>query len=141
MAKLESRSRRSSQGRRWVRKYEPKGNNVEEIIKTRDLYYEAIGFECNLERREENDVLFRVAFACAMDAYYTKTSIAKALKKDHSSICHYVNKLVDIYRYHYDSFDMLVETVSCIYHMEVGSTSVGKRLRKNIKDYYERDKS
>lgn len=137
MAKLESKSRRSSRGRRWERKYAPKSNCVEDIIKTRDLYYEAIGFECHLNRREENDVLFRVAFANAMDPYYTKTSIAKALEKDHSSICHYVNTLVDVYKFHYDSFDMLVETVSCIYHMEVGSTSVGKRLRKNIKDYYE----
>ena len=102
---------------------------MDELIAVRDAYYEAIGFEFDAKRRKEKDVIFRVAYAEAMSKYFRITAIAKALEKDHSSIVHYMKQCL--------LYKALRETATCIYHMEVGKTSLGMQLKENIKQYVE----
>ena len=75
-----------------------------------------------------------VAFAEAMYHYFTMNSIAKVLEKDHSSINYYV-KNSGLYAGYYDFYNMLKEAATCIYHLEVGNTALGMRLKENIKEY------
>tara|TARA_Y100001937_G_scaffold22806_1_gene32653 strand:+ start:839 stop:1105 length:267 start_codon:yes stop_codon:yes gene_type:complete len=80
------------------------------------------------------NVILRVAFADAMHHYFTMVSIAECLEKDHSSVCYYV-KNAELYSQQFSFYKMLKETASCIYHMEVGNTAMGMRVKNNIKEY------
>ena len=134
--KYKSKLRKSSPRKKWVPKYEVKRDNVDELIAVRDAYYEAIGFEFDSKRRTEKDVIFRVAYAEAMSKYFKITAIAKALEKDHTSIVHYMKQCL-LYEGYYDFYKALRETATCIYHLEVGKTSLGMQLKENIKQYVE----
>lgn len=133
MAKSTSKSKKYSPRRQWVPKYEVKRNCTADLTKVRDAYYEAIGYPFTTSR-EQHNVIFRVAFAEAMYHYFTMNSIAKVLEKDHSSISYYV-KNSGLYAGYYDFYNMLKEAATCIYHLEVGNTALGMRLKENIKEY------
>lgn len=134
MAQSKSKSKRYSPRREWVPKYEVKRRDVGDLIRVRDSYYQAIGYPFDPHNREQRNVIFRVAFAEAMFHYFTITSIAKALEKDHSSVSYYV-KNSSLYDGYYDFYKILKEAATCIYHLEVGSTALGMRLKENIKQY------
>ena len=44
-------------------------------------------------------------------------------------------KNVDLYSDQLSFYNTLRATASCIYHMEVGNTAMGMRLKNNIKQY------
>ena len=137
MAKSKSKSRRSPLRKEWVPRYEVKRNSHEDLIRIRDIYYEAIGFPYEeTKSREHRNVIFRIAFADAMQHYYQVGTIGKALEKDHSSVSYYI-KQSPLYEQWYDFYKLLREAATCIYHLEVGSTALGFRLKENIKQYVE----
>ena len=96
---------------------------------------EAVDYKFEPKSRVQMNVILRVAFADAMQPFFKVVSIAECLEKDHSSVCYYL-KSADLYSQHFSFYKML-ETASCIYHMEVGNTSMGMRLKDNIKKYVE----
>lgn len=128
--------RKSSRKKGWVPNYVVKRGSLEELTQARDAYYEAVGYDFLPDSRLQMNVILRVAFADAMQHYFTIVSIAKCLGKDHSSVCYYV-KNADLYSQQFSFYKMLRETASCIYHMEVGNTAMGMRLKNNIKQYVE----
>jgi len=136
MAKSKSRLKKSSPKKGWVPNYVVKRGDLSELAQVRDAYYQAVDYEYEPKSRVQMNVILRVAFADAMQPFFTVVSIAKCLEKDHSSVCYYLRN-ADLYSQHFSFYKMLRETASCIYHMEVGNTSMGMRLKDNIKQYVE----
>jgi len=126
--------KKSSRKKGWVPKYIVKRRSLDELCKARDAYYQAVGYEFLPQSRLQMNVILRVAFADAMHHYFTMVSIAECLEKDHSSVCYYV-KNAELYSQQFSFYKMLKETASCIYHMEVGNTAMGMRVKNNIKEY------